>query len=130
MKILKFIVVIILTLIGGLSLYFILRSSERNSSLWYTFLVPAFFITTFFIKRKATWILAIIVALWGIVDVFYFGSYSATVPAMQFTQLITVNTCPYWLQRTLNVFSTLFYPATLIVLLLPAIRKKYFHHAS
>lgn len=77
-------------------------------------------------NRHLTCCLAIGLAVLGI-DMYYWGTYSATLPKMEFTQSLAEATKNiYWLKRVLQIFPALFYPIALVSLMLPVIRRKYF----
>jgi len=79
--------------------------------------------------RKLIWLVALAVSVMGIVDTYYWGSYSATPPKMMFTYpLISYFKEIHWLKRLLEIIPTLFYPVAFIILMLPSVRRKYFTH--
>ncbi len=129
MKILKVLLVVILTLLSIGSIYYLFSEGGAGRlTNWITILIPMFFILVILKRNKILWLISILVVIWAIVDVFYYGSYSATAPTMEFTRMISENTEISWIKRPLNIFSVLFYPIVLIVLLLPSVRKKYLNH--
>lgn len=92
-------------------------------------LIPLFFVLAIVLQSRITWFLAVGIAIYGIVDVFYWGSYSATFPKMEFTQSLSEIINIHWLKRCLKTFTALFYPIVLFILLLPSVRRKYFRNA-
>ncbi|RAJ83654.1 hypothetical protein CLV59_103625 [Chitinophaga dinghuensis] len=92
-------------------------------------LVPVYFIITLLLSKKFIWLVALLIAIYGIVDIYYYGSYSSMPPRMSFTQpLVEYFNNVHWLTRLLSIIPALFYPAALIFLLLPVVRNKYLRH--
>ena len=126
-SILKYLLLGFLALVIVWQLFLIAQYGHFGGSETLLLLVPLFFIMVLFPSRKFIWLIALAVSVFGMVDIYYLGSYSATPPKMMFTlPLVFYFKEIHWLKRLLEIIPALFYPAAFIILLLPGVRRKYF----
>jgi hypothetical protein len=93
----------------------------------YAVLIPLCFIIILLYRYWFTWGIGIAITVYGIIDVFYWGSFSATSPKMEFTQPLSEFTKNiHWLNKLLQMLPELFYLIAFIILLLPVTRRRYF----
>lgn len=131
LKILKYLLIALLGLIVIFQFVLIVKKGDLSRVDLLSVLIPLCFIIVILYRHWFTWIIAIAITAYGIIDVFYWGSFSATFPKMEFTQPLSEFTKDiHWLTRLLQMLPSLFYLIALVILLLPVIRRKYFNHAK
>jgi hypothetical protein len=129
-KILKYILIFFLGFITVFQFTFIVKNEDWSRAVLIPALIPCCFIIVMLYRHWITWLIAIGISIYGIIDIYYFGTFSATFPTMEFTQSLAEFTkTTRWLTKLVLVFPTLLYLATLIVLVLPKTRRKYLNHA-
>ncbi|SFF11458.1 hypothetical protein SAMN05518672_1183 [Chitinophaga sp. CF118] len=129
--VLKYILIGFLSFIVAFQFTFIIKNEYWDRSVLIPALIPFCFIIIILYKHWITWLIAIGISIYGIMDIFYWGTISATFPPMEFTRsLAEFIKTTRWISRLVSAFPTLLYLTTLIVLALPITRRKYFKHAK
>jgi hypothetical protein len=127
LKILKYLLIVFLSFIAVFQFWFIIKNEYWNRSDLISALVPLCFVIVILYRHWFTWVMGIAIIVYGILDVIYWGSFSATIAPMQFTESLSEFTKSiHWLATLLQMFPGLFYLIALVILLLPVIRRKYF----